>query len=184
MRIPSFELDLELLQIWQGRGWLEFWLKKWNEKWRVELEPAEVSREMESMLTWLEEMGVDLWKVRIGERSDGCWTLRVKGEWLRSFPLPLETALLWAVTYPVESWVLWQSSFKEILKRWGRRINCVEKFVNSLGSVGRCGSICFVHLPCVSSQKSGFCSPCFVHYPQNVRALRLQKWNTVVPFIS
>lgn len=98
MRIPSFELDLELLQIWQGRGWLEFRLKKWNEK-RLELELAEVSREMESMLTCLEEMGVDLWKVRIGEKWWLLNTFLVKDQWLRSFSLPFETALLWAVRY-------------------------------------------------------------------------------------
>lgn len=51
----------------------------------------------------------------------------------------------------------------------------MEKFVSSLGSIGRCESVYLAHVPCVSSQKSGFCSPCFLCYPQNVRALRLQK---------
>lgn len=157
MRIPSFELDLELSQ---GRGWLEFRLKKWNEKWRLELELAEVSREMESMLTCLEEMGVDFWKVRIGEKWWLLNTFLVKDEWLRSFSLPLDRSVVSCAAYPVESWVLWQNSFKKILRRWGRRINCVKKFVKSLGSIGRCGSVYFVHLPCVSSQKSRFCSPC------------------------
>lgn len=160
MRIPSFELDLELSQIRQGRGWLEFRLKKWNEKWRLELELAEVSREMESMLTCLEEMCVDLWKARIGEKW---WLLNTfsKG-WVieKLFFATWDRSAVSCAAYPVESWVLWQNSFKKILRRWGRRINCVEKFVKSLGSIGRCGSVYFVHLPCVSSQKSGFCSPC------------------------
>lgn len=51
----------------------------------------------------------------------------------------------------------------------------MEKFVSGLGSIGRCESVYLVRLPCVSSQKSGFCSPCFLRYPQNGRALRLQK---------
>lgn len=38
----------------------------------MKLELAEVSREMESMLTCLEEMGCGLVKSRIGERSDSC----------------------------------------------------------------------------------------------------------------